>query len=474
MKKFITGNTAVAEAVRLCRPDVIAAYPITPQTPIYEKLSDWEDSGQMGGKMMRVESEHSAMAACLSASLTGVRTFTATSSQGLALMHEMLHFASGLRTGVVMAAVNRTLASPWAFWSDQTDTLSQRDTGWMQVYCEDNQESADMIIQAFKIAEEVKIPMMVVLEANFISHFMEPVDLPTPEEVDAFLPPVSLPQRFDVDNPGYVSPTVTQKEYEGYRKLTSDAMAYALGVIERVDKEFEQAFGRSYGLVESVNTEDADPAVIEVFEEALLDLEQAGAEIADDFAITDFDTHIEADNWCNRFRYDMAQYLASLGNSSPITDVLQVLESGEYSPYIKDRLERWSANPADVHPGDMDPPCPDYSQHEGRQAFLAEVIKSMDAAGVDAIVYPSWTNPPAHLDNAVEEYLGDNSQLIAPATGMPAVTVPMGYSHGNLPAGLQILGRPYSEGLLIGLAYAYEQATMHRRPPVGFPELESE
>jgi pyruvate/2-oxoacid:ferredoxin oxidoreductase alpha subunit len=258
MKKFITGNTAVAEAVRLCRPDVIAAYPITPQTPIYEKLSDWEDSGQMGGKMMRVESEHSAMAACLSASLTGVRTFTATSSQGLALMHEMLHFASGLRTGVVMAAVNRTLASPWAFWSDQTDTLSQRDTGWMQVYCEDNQESADMIIQAFKIAEEVKIPMMVVLEANFISHFMEPVDLPTPEEVDAFLPPVSLPQRFDVDNPGYVSPTVTQKEFEGYRKLTSNAMAYALGVIERVDKEFEQAFGRRYGLVESVNTEDAD------------------------------------------------------------------------------------------------------------------------------------------------------------------------------------------------------------------------
>jgi len=258
MKKFITGNTAVAEAVRLCRPDVIAAYPITPQTPIYEQLSDWEDSGQMGGKMMRVESEHSAMAACLSASLTGVRTFTATSSQGLALMHEMLHFASGLRTAVVMAAVNRTLASPWAFWSDQTDSLSQRDTGWMQVYCEDNQETADMIIQAFKIAEEVKLPMMVVLEANFISHFMEPVDIPSPEEVDVFLPPVSLPQRFDVDNPGYVSPTVTQKEYEMYRKHTSDAMAHALGVIERVDKEFGQAFGRSYGLVETVKTEDAD------------------------------------------------------------------------------------------------------------------------------------------------------------------------------------------------------------------------
>ena len=262
MKKFITGNTAVAEAVRLCRPNVIAAYPITPQTPIYEKLSDWEDSGQMGGKMMRVESEHSAMAACLSASLTGARTFTATSSQGLALMHEMLHFASGLRTGVVMAAVNRTLAAPWAFWSDQTDTLSQRDTGWMQVYCEDNQESADMIIQAFKIAEEVMLPMMVVLEANFISHFMEPVDIPSPKEVDAFLPPVALPQRFDVDNPGYVSPTVTQKEYERYRKYTSDAMTHAIDVIQRVDHEFGEVFGRRYGLLETVETEDADIVLV--------------------------------------------------------------------------------------------------------------------------------------------------------------------------------------------------------------------
>jgi pyruvate/2-oxoacid:ferredoxin oxidoreductase alpha subunit len=262
MKKFITGNTAVAEAVRLCRPDVIAAYPITPQTPIYEKLSDWEDSGKMRGKMMRMESEHSAMAACLSASLTGVRTFTATSSQGLALMHEMLHFASGLRTGVVMAAVNRTLAAPWAFWSDQTDTLSQRDTGWMQVYCEDNQETADMIIQAFKIAETVLLPMMVVLEANFISHFMEPVDIPSQEEVDAFLPPVALPRRFDLENPGYVSPTVTQTQFEAYRHRTSDAMTHAIGVIEAVDTEFGNTFGRSYGLLETVNIKDAELVLV--------------------------------------------------------------------------------------------------------------------------------------------------------------------------------------------------------------------
>lgn len=262
MRKFITGNTAVAEAVRLCRPDIIAAYPITPQTPIYEKLSDWEDSGKIKGKMMRTESEHSAMAACLAASLTGVRTFTATSSQGLALMHEMLHFASGLRTGVVMAAVNRTLAAPWAFWSDQTDTLSQRDTGWMQVYCEDNQETADMIIQAFKIAETVLLPMMVILEANFISHFMEPVDIPSQKDVDAFLPAVALPRRFDLENPGYVSPTVTQKQFEAYRRRTSDAMTHALSVIADVDEAFGKAFGRSYGIVEITGAEDAELVLV--------------------------------------------------------------------------------------------------------------------------------------------------------------------------------------------------------------------
>ncbi len=262
MKRFISGNHAVAEAVRLCRAQFVAAYPITPQTPIYEKLSDWDAAGELGGVMMRVESEHSAMAACLSASLAGVRTFTATSSQGLALMHEMLHFASGCRAPVVMACVNRTLAAPWAFWSDQTDTLSQRDTGWIQIYCEDGQESLDSTIQAFRIAEEILLPCMVVLEANFISHFMEPTDIPDQARVDAFVPPPSIPQRFDVDNPGFVIPVVNQTQYQHYRKLSYDAMADALGVAQRVDDEFGDRFGRRYGLVEAVHTEDAEVVLV--------------------------------------------------------------------------------------------------------------------------------------------------------------------------------------------------------------------
>lgn len=262
MKKFITGNHAVAEAVRLCRTQIVAAYPITPQTPIYEKLSDWEAAGELGGIMMRTESEHSAMAACLSASLTGARTFTATSSQGLALMHEMLHFASGCRAPVVMACVNRTLAVPWAFWSDQTDSLSQRDTGWIQIYCEDNQESLDSIIQAFRIAERVLLPCMVVLEANYISHFMEPVEVPASELVDRFLPSVDIPKRFDVDNPAYIAAVVSQVQFERFRRLSYEAMADALDVIEEVDRDFGDHFGRKYGLVEAVGLDGAELALV--------------------------------------------------------------------------------------------------------------------------------------------------------------------------------------------------------------------
>ena len=183
---------------------------------------------------------------------------------------------------------------------------------------------------------------------------------------------------------------------------------------------------------------------------------------------------MNASNFCVRFRYDMHEYLKSLGDNAPIQDVMEVLDSKQYSPYIKDRLIFFGGGSADVHPKDLETPCPDYPDHPGRQAYLADTINSMDNAGIDAIVYPSWTNPPAHLDRAIEEYKGDNSQLVAPATGLPAVTVPMGYSYGHLPAGLQILGRPFSEGLLFALAYSYEQHTRHRIPPALFPELKQE
>jgi len=262
MKEFMTGNHAVARAVRLCRTPLIAAYPITPQTPIYEKLSEWEASGELKGIMMRTESEHSAMASCIAASLTGVRTFTATSSQGIALMHEMLHFAAGCRVPVVMANVNRLLAAPWGFWADQLDSLSQRDTGWIQFYCENGQESLDTVIQAYKIAEQVYLPAMLSLEAFFVSHFMEPVDIPDQEQVDRFLPPLDLPHRFDIDKPGYLVPVVPPELYRKYKHMAQTSMNSAKEIATRVDHEFREEFGRGYGIIEPVMLDDAEIVIV--------------------------------------------------------------------------------------------------------------------------------------------------------------------------------------------------------------------
>jgi pyruvate/2-oxoacid:ferredoxin oxidoreductase alpha subunit len=262
MKEFMTGNHAVAEAVKLCRAPLIAAYPITPQTAIYEKLSEWEASGELKGIMMRTESEHSAMASCIAASLTGVRTFTATSSQGIALMHEMLHFAAGCRAPVVMANVNRLLAAPWGFWADQLDSLSQRDTGWIQFYCENGQESLDTVIQAYKIAEQVYLPAMLSLEAFFVSHFMEVVDLPEQEQVDQFLPPMDLPHKFDIDKPGFLVPVVPSELYQKYKHMAQVSMDSVKEIAVRVDQEFREGFGRSYGIVEPIMLEDAEVVLV--------------------------------------------------------------------------------------------------------------------------------------------------------------------------------------------------------------------
>jgi pyruvate/2-oxoacid:ferredoxin oxidoreductase alpha subunit len=259
---FLTGNHAAAYGARLSRPQVIAAYPITPQSPIYEKLSEWDGKKELGGRMMRVESEHSAMAACISASLTGVRTFTATASQGLVLMHELLHFASGMRAPVVMVNVNRALGSPWSFWSEQTDSLSQRDTGWLQFYVADNQEALDTVIQAYKIAEAISLPAMVVLEAFYISHFMEPVEVPDQNQVDAFLPPFEPPFKLDPNHPAGFCQTVTQNEYKKFRLNRQIAMENAVEVVDSVDKEYREQFGRGYGLFETYWLEDAETVLV--------------------------------------------------------------------------------------------------------------------------------------------------------------------------------------------------------------------
>jgi len=230
--------------------------------------------------------------------------------------------------------------------------------------------------------------------------------------------------------------------------------------------------GARIGVLRSlVDDEDADTAIVRIFEEAVGELARLGAEIVDPF---DFDVYAQLEReglFCRRFRYDMWVYLQSLGDAAPITDVAQLLETGQFSAYAERSLRSNSRTPLDVHPSEWERPCPDFLEHEQRQGYLNDLVAAMDEAGVDALVYPSWLSPPAHIDRASEEYRGDNSQRVAPATGMPAITVPMGFSYGHLPAGLQILGRPYAEGLLFKLAYAFEQGTHHRRPPEGFGPL---
>ena len=224
--------------------------------------------------------------------------------------------------------------------------------------------------------------------------------------------------------------------------------------------------GARFGVLRAlVDTEDADPEVIALFEKALDDLRAAGAEIIDPFVVDNFAKHLDAENFCPRFRYDMKLYLQSLGDKAPIKDIAEVYKSGAHSDHAQRGLKYFSDKAFEQHPREGNPACEEFPIHAGRKAFLEDVLSEMAENKLDAVLYPTWTNPPAHLDRARADYKGDNSQRVAPATGLPAVTVPMGYSYGHLPAGLQILGAPYSEGLLIKFAYAYEQRTHHRKPP---------
>ncbi len=233
--------------------------------------------------------------------------------------------------------------------------------------------------------------------------------------------------------------------------------------------------GMRIGLLRAlVFTDDADPEVTQLFVKAVEDLKEAGAVIVESFEINDLDAHRGALNFCNRFRYDMRQYLKTLGDNASIQDVMEVYSSGQYSMSAKGGLERFGAGPLDIHPRDDIPPCLEFPNHLGRNAFKEDVERAMDKYNVDVIIYPSWTNPPALLSRAYTDYKGDNSQVIAPATGLPAATVPMGFSHGNLPAGLQFLARAFQEELLFSAAYAYEQKTKHRKAPKIFSEIQRE
>jgi len=262
MRLLLNGNHAVSFGAKSSKVEVIAAYPITPQTEVVERLSTMVFNEELKAKFIKVESEHSAMAACIGAAATGARAFTATSSQGLALMHEMLHWAANARLPVVMANINRAMGPPWNIWSDQTDSLAQRDTGWLQFYCKDNQEIFDTIIQAYKICEKVSLPAMVVLDAFILSHTSEVIDIPDQKMVDNFLPSFNPKYKLDPDHPRTFGGLTGPDLYYELRYKIQEAMENALEVTKDVDKEFGKIFGRSYGLVEEYRCKDANVILV--------------------------------------------------------------------------------------------------------------------------------------------------------------------------------------------------------------------
>ena len=260
--KIITGTSAAAEAARLCDVDVIAAYPITPQTTAVEKLADFVANGELDAEYIKVESEHSAMSACMGASAVGARTFTATSSQGLALMHEMLFAASGMRLPIIMMNANRALSAPINIWNDQQDSISQRDTGWIQMYAEDNQETLDLIVQAFRVGEHenVLLPVMVNLDGFILTHTVEPVTLPDEDAVKEFVGIYEPKHTYmDPDRPITQGAVGVPEYYMESKYDVQKALENAEGVILKINKEYSEKFGRvnGNGLIEEYNLENA-------------------------------------------------------------------------------------------------------------------------------------------------------------------------------------------------------------------------
>jgi len=272
--QMLDGNRAAAIGAKLCRVQVVAAYPITPQTPVTEALSEFVEKGELPAQYITVESEHSALAVCSSASLVGARTFTATSAHGLAYMHEMLHWVAGTRLPVVLACVNRAMGAPWNVLNDQQDSISQRDTGWIQMYARNNQEILDSVIQAYKIAEKTYLPVMVCYDGYILSHTEMPVEVPSQDTVDKYLPPYKPHTILEPGNPknyNLVTLANPRKNAEGVlchgymeiRYLLQEALQESRGAISAAGREFGELFGRSYAsLLWEHRMQDAEIAIV--------------------------------------------------------------------------------------------------------------------------------------------------------------------------------------------------------------------
>ncbi|HEX7515310.1 MAG TPA: pyruvate synthase subunit PorA [archaeon] len=265
MMEIMEGSHAIALAVKAARPKVVAAYPITPQTHIVEDISQLIADGELEAEYVKVESEHSAMSVCIGASATGARTYTATTSQGLALMHEVVFNAAGMRLPIVMTIANRALSAPLNIWNDHQDSISERDSGWIQIYVEDNTEASDLTIQAYRIAEDkrIQVPMMVCMDGYTLTHTYEPVELLDQDLVDDFLPPYEPTDYLNVDDPKSFGMFADPDHYTEFRYQNHRALQTAKAVMGEVAKEFGEVFGRDYGgLIEEYRCDGAEYVLI--------------------------------------------------------------------------------------------------------------------------------------------------------------------------------------------------------------------
>lgn len=265
MMQMIEGSHAVAGAVKFCRPQVIAAYPITPQTHIVEALADYVANCELDAEYITVENEFSALSACIGASAAGSRTYSATTSQGLALMFEVCFNVAGMRLPIVMSIVNRALGAPLSIWNDQQDSISLRDSGWLQFYAEDNQEATDLHYIAYRVAEEssVLLPAFVCFDGFILSHTYEPIDTLTQEDIDNYLPKFSPAERLDAADPISFGMYATPDYYHEFRYEMDRSLKESKAVIHAAGKEFGRMFGRDYSaMVEGYRLEDADTAIV--------------------------------------------------------------------------------------------------------------------------------------------------------------------------------------------------------------------
>ncbi|MBO6115858.1 MAG: pyruvate ferredoxin oxidoreductase [Ruminococcus sp.] len=265
MKKFLSGNEAFAEGIRLARPEVISAYPITPQTIVVERLSEMVEDGSLSAEYVHVESEHSALSCAIGASAAGARAFTATSSQGLLYMAECLYYAAGGRFPIVMMNADRSTALPWNIYGDQRDSLSQLDSGWIQAYAENAQEALDLALMSYRIAEDKRVstPFMVNLDGFVLTHTYETVDIPSREQADRFLPPYVTDNRFDFDNPKNMAFSAGPDTNFIFKFKEHEGVLAARDAVEETERAFAEIFGRNYsGLIENYRTDDADYVIV--------------------------------------------------------------------------------------------------------------------------------------------------------------------------------------------------------------------